>query len=146
MVYIVLYFIFYYNVKFSVCKTSLAGIFLYISDFYEFHLKASQCNILANILFSKLCKQITPTSQKEPSQKLLKLVLQIFIKINLLNQDGTSLRTLSDKDIVYHNYYSLIICLVEIYCLCGNLSSIYRLCQSYETALVRITMTFHSRA
>ena len=63
------------NVKFSVCKTSLAGIFLYIGDFYQFDMKASQCNILANILLNKLCRQITPTSQKEPSQKLLKLVL-----------------------------------------------------------------------
>ena len=63
------------NVKFSVCKTSLARIFLYISDFYEFDMKASQCNILANILLNKLCRQITPTSQKEPSQKMLKLVL-----------------------------------------------------------------------
>ena len=63
------------NVKFSVCKMSLAGIFLYISDFYEFNTKASQCNILANILLNKLCRQITPTLQKEPSQKLLKLTL-----------------------------------------------------------------------
>ena len=46
------------NVKFSVSKTSFAGIFLYISDFYEFDMKASQCNILANILLNKLCRQI----------------------------------------------------------------------------------------
>ena len=140
------FFFFVTNVKFSDCKTSPAGIFLYISDFYKFDMKASQCNVLANILLNKLCKQITLTSQKEPSQKMLKLALSIFIKINLLNQDDISLRTLSDKDIVYCSSYSLIICSVEIDCLCGNLSSVYRLCQSYEIALVKITMTFHSRA
>lgn len=61
------------TIQSNVCQKSLSGIFLYVSDFYHFNMKASHCNVLANILLSKLCKAVTPTSHKEPAQKLLKL-------------------------------------------------------------------------
>lgn len=60
-------------VKDQVCRTSLANLFMMISDMHTFNMNRKHANILSNIFFKNYCIESTPRSSKEPNQKVLKL-------------------------------------------------------------------------
>ena len=66
-------FIIFNAVKEHVCRTSLANIFMSISEFHSFNMERRHGIILANILLKNYCAQETPRSGKESGLKVLKL-------------------------------------------------------------------------
>jgi len=61
-------------VKDKVCRTSLANLFMVVSDMHTFNMQRSHAMTLSNIFFKNHCAQNTPRSTIEASNKLLKLV------------------------------------------------------------------------
>lgn len=67
-------FIMFNVVKSILCRTSLAKVSMDISLYYGLSpVPRIQCYSLANIFLKNFCLLSTPTSRKEPKQKLLKL-------------------------------------------------------------------------
>ena len=66
-------FIMFNAVKYRVCRTSLSKLFMMISDSYGFNMKKVHAMILSNVFLKNHCLQLTPRSNKEPRQKILKL-------------------------------------------------------------------------
>ena len=66
-------FIIFNIIKGLVCRTSLSNILMMVSEFYKFEMQRHHRNIVSNIYLNNLCKLLTPHSNKEPAQKVLKL-------------------------------------------------------------------------
>ena len=63
----------FFTVASCVCRTSLCNLLMVISEAHGFNMERRHGMILANILLNRYSYLYTPTSDKEPKQKLLKL-------------------------------------------------------------------------
>ena len=66
-------FIIFNSVKDKICRKSLSSIFSKVSDHFDFKMTEKHSRIISNIFIKNYCRETTPRSTKESSQKVLKL-------------------------------------------------------------------------
>ena len=66
-------YIMFVAIKESVCRLSLSRVFDEVSDTYHFSMRRNHSRTLSNIFLNNYCREMTPRSNKEANQKVLKL-------------------------------------------------------------------------
>ena len=67
-------YIVFYQVLEITWRTSFTNILMIVLDIYRLEVKRKRGLILSNISFNNYCKLYSPRSNKEPTQKFLKLI------------------------------------------------------------------------
>jgi hypothetical protein len=67
-------YVIFHMVAGETCRKSLSNLLMLISELHNFNLTRRHASIMSNILFNNHCHLYSPRSEKEPKQKILKLM------------------------------------------------------------------------